>query len=242
MHAPDSHPLNRPVWSALTGRQSDFASDFVSHAAGHLKGSLRFRTEVSPLAAAGPSGSDISGSDMAALRNLAGEGEELWFLEKTPPPVPPGMTLLRETECVQMTACSITAGANTFHAVPLGEADAEDMLALATLTAPGPFRHGTWRLGGFIGIREEGRLVAMAGERTKPGEFCEVSGVCTHPDFRGRGYAGFLMREVASAILARGETPFLHCYATNHGAIALYRTLGFTPFQSITASVIRRDP
>jgi hypothetical protein len=68
----------------------------------------------------------------------------------------------------------------------------------------------------------------MAGERMKPDGFTEVSGVCTHPDHRGRGYAGALMRLVARRILDRGETPFLHAYASNTGAIALYETLGFT--------------
>ena len=67
----------------------------------------------------------------------------------------------------------------------------------------------------------------MAGERMKPAGFTEVSGVCTHPDFRGRGYAGKLMRMVAQRIAARGETPFLHAYADNAGAIALYENLGY---------------
>ncbi|MEI9963878.1 MAG: GNAT family N-acetyltransferase [Caulobacteraceae bacterium] len=101
------------------------------------------------------------------------------------------------------------------------------MLALATLTQPGPFFARTHQLGDFIGVKQEGRLVAMAGERMRPTGFTEVSGVCTHPDWRGRGYAAGLMRLVAARILARGETPFLHVYASNTGAIALYEALGF---------------
>jgi predicted GNAT family acetyltransferase len=108
------------------------------------------------------------------------------------------------------------------------------MLALATLTEPGPFFEKTHRLGDFVGVRAGGQLVAMAGERMKPDGFTEVSGVCTHPGHRGRGYAATLMRHVAARILARGETPFLHAYATthththnNHAAIALYQRLGF---------------
>ena len=89
------------------------------------------------------------------------------------------------------------------------------MLALATLTRPGPFFARTHQLGAFIGVKQDGRLVAMAGERMQPTGFTEVSGVCTHPDPRGRGYAGGLMRQVAARILARGETPFLHAYADN---------------------------
>ena len=109
----------------------------------------------------------------------------------------------------------------------LDEADAPDMLALALLTRPGPFRARTHRLGRFIGVREEGRLIAMAGERMRMPGYAEVSGVCTHPDFRGRGLAGRLMRQVMQTMQARGETPFLHAYASHENTIALYRTLGF---------------
>ena len=110
---------------------------------------------------------------------------------------------------VQMVAETL-AGGSDIDFLELGDADAAEMLALATLTEPGPFFTRTHRLGDFIGIRHAGRLVAMAGERMKPEGFTEVSGVCTHPDFRGRGYAGALMRVVAARIAARGEMPFLH--------------------------------
>jgi predicted GNAT family acetyltransferase len=92
---------------------------------------------------------------------------------------------------------------------------------------PGPFVERTHELGRFIGVRHEGQLVAMAGERMKPEGFTEISGVCTHPDHRGRGYAAALMCEVARAIFARGETPFLHAFDDNTNAIALYERLGF---------------
>ena len=114
------------------------------------------------------------------------------------------------------------------------------MLALATLTQPGPFFARTHRLGGFIGVKQDGVLVAMAGERMKVEGFTEVSGVCTQPDHRGNGYAGGLMQLVAQAILARGETPFLHVYADNAGAIALYQTLGFRFRAALTMTVLAR--
>ena len=137
-----------------------------------------------------------------------------------------------------MVAGSILDGGHEYAFFDLDDEDAEEMFALAFLTNPGPFSQRTHRLGRFIGIRENGRLVAMAGERMKPGAYTELSGVCSHPDYRGRGYAGFLMRVVASRMLERGEIPFLHCYTTNTGAIALYRSLGFEDHQTITATVL----
>ncbi len=138
---------------------------------------------------------------------------------------------LRREGCVvrfhHADAAAITPGEPRFAVVTLGDSDADAMLALATLTRPGPFYRHTNRLGDFIGVKITGRLAAMAGERMKPQGFTEVSGVCTHPDFRGQGYAGGLMRLVAQRIIARGETPFLHVYPDNAGAIALYETLGF---------------
>jgi predicted GNAT family acetyltransferase len=108
------------------------------------------------------------------------------------------------------------------------------------LTRPGPFFAKTHLLGRFVGVRIGGRLVAMAGERLQGPGFTEVSGVCTHPDFRGRGLAGGLMRVVMGRILARGELPVLHVYTSNTGAVALYRTLGFAVRREVTMSVLRR--
>ena len=219
--------LDRPVWHALTGRQASLA-------VGDAR-AWRFDPACGPFAAA----RDGSDDSLVALAELCGDGE-LWLAEAAPVTPPPGMIVVRRAECLQMVAMSVGPGAHEHPFVPLGDADADEMLALATLTVPGPFLARTNRLGGFVGIREQGRLVAMAGERMKPGRFTEVSGVCTHPDHRGRGLAGFLMRVVAARILARGEVPFLHSYAANVGAIALYETLGFRMHQSIELTVVTR--
>jgi hypothetical protein len=96
-------------------------------------------------------------------------------------------------------------------------------------------------MGRFIGVKQGGRLVAMAGERLRPEGHTEVSGVCTHPEYRGKGYARGLMRIVAARILARGETPFLHSYAHNAGAIALYESLGFRVRSGIVLTVLVPD-
>jgi predicted GNAT family acetyltransferase len=111
--------------------------------------------------------------------------------------------------------------------IRLTEADAADMLDLATLTQPGPFTLNALRLGEFWGIREEGRLVAMAGERMGQPGYGEISGVCCHPDARGKGFARLLSLVVAGRISARGEQPYLHAYAGNLPAIRLYESIDF---------------
>ena len=111
--------------------------------------------------------------------------------------------------------------------VELGPPDSPEMVALTALTKPGPFGTRTHELGYYVGIRQQGKLVAMAGERLKVPGYTEVSAVCTQPDYLGRGYAGALMTEVMRGIQTRGETPFLHVRADNARAIALYERLGF---------------
>jgi predicted GNAT family acetyltransferase len=206
-----SHPLDRPVWNALNARQ-------VYLARGNAQ-ALRFDADYAQFAAC------ADPRDTDALLPLM-VGGTIGVVEATEMPFPAGLQAHRAI-CNQMTAAAITPGAPSFDVVTLGDDDAAEMLALATLTKPGPFYRYTNRLGDFIGVKIDGRLAAMAGERMKPNGFTEVSGVCTHPDFRGRGYAGGLMRLVAQAIIARGETPFLHVYPDNAGAITLYETLGF---------------
>ncbi|MEJ2866875.1 GNAT family N-acetyltransferase [Actinomycetospora sp. OC33-EN08] len=113
------------------------------------------------------------------------------------------------------------------EAVVLGPADVGDMLELVARTQPGPFAPRTIEMGTYLGLRREGVLVAMAGERLHPPGWTEISAVCTDVAHRGRGYASRLVRAVAAGIVARGETPLLHAAATNTPAIGLYETLGF---------------
>lgn len=221
--------LDRPVWNALT-------SGWAVLAEGDVR-AWRLNRDYGVFGAA----ADRSSESLAALAVLVPPGGELWTVEKEPWPAPPGTRVDRSAACVQMVAEAITpAPQPPFEIIPLGEGDAAEMFALATLTEPGPYVAHTNRLGAFIGVRQEGRLVAMAGERMRMPRLAEVSGVCTHPDFRGRGYAGALMRAVAERMLARGETPFLHAYASNAGAIALYESLGFRVDGEVTASVLVR--
>jgi predicted GNAT family acetyltransferase len=114
------------------------------------------------------------------------------------------------------------------------------MMALATSTRPGPFARRTSSLGEFWGVRENGVLVAMAGTRMQQPGFTEVSGVCTHPEARGRGLASSLSALVSARILESGETPYLHAYATNTTAIRLYHSLGFRLRCPVHVAVVAR--
>jgi len=111
--------------------------------------------------------------------------------------------------------------------VELGESDVPEMMALAELTKPGPFSRRTREMGDYVGVREDGKLIAMAGERLRVPGYTELSAVCTHPDHLGRGYAGFLMSEIIRRIVERGERPFLHVRPENARAVGLYERLGF---------------
>lgn len=225
-----SHPLDRPIWNALHSRQAEFAIG-----GGPAVG---FRREVAMFVA----GEDRSPQCLAAMAALVPDGAQAGLVEAGGWPSPPGTTLVKEAALMQMVAADgVDRSDAGFPFLELGDADAPDMLALATLTRPGPFFARTHALGGFIGVRDaEGRLVAMAGERLKIGPFTEVSAVCTHPDHRGRGLAKGLMRVVASRIVARGEVPWLHTYPDNHGAIALYEALGFRPRAEVIYTIIQR--
>lgn len=208
------HPLDRAIWTALTTRQSALA--LSSGAA------LRFDAAFSPFAAS----ADGSAASLAGLADLVPPGGEVYLQGDSIEP-PAGFAVRRSAHTVLMVAERIEGPAADFDFEVLRDADGPEMMALAHFTKPGPFAERTHELGRFVGVRHEGRLVAMAGERLKAGPYTEVSGVCTHPDHRGRGYAGGLMKDVAWKILERGEKPFPHSYADNLGAIALYERLGF---------------
>jgi predicted GNAT family acetyltransferase len=115
------------------------------------------------------------------------------------------------------------------------------MMALTELTKPGPFGPRTHELGTFLGIRIGGKLVAMAGERMKPGNYTEMTAICVHPDHRGRGYAQMLLGAVARQISARGEIPFLHVFADNSSAIALYQRQGMEIRRQLQVTVLQRQ-
>lgn len=224
-----THPLDRAVFNALTTRLSRFTTPDSGPDLG--SGAVRLDPEVGVFLAA----ADDTAQSRKAMAELARRypGAGLVELEDGPMAgvLPEGVPVAAQVALVQMTATALTPAGPAAQMddviEELGEADAPAMLALATLTRPGPFRSRTRELGPFVGIKQDGELVAMAGRRLRVDGFTELSGVCTHPNYRGKGYAAALSRVVVSEILATGEAAFLHAFADHETTIAFYRGLGF---------------
>jgi predicted GNAT family acetyltransferase len=123
--------------------------------------------------------------------------------------------------------------------VTLTDVDVPDMLALVAEARPGPFLARTVEFGGYVGVRHDDRLVAMAGERLRPRGFTEVSAVATHPDHRKKGLAERLVRAVVHAATARGDVPFLHAAVSNTNAVRLYESMGFTVRRTVWFRVLQ---
>lgn len=227
------HPLDRPIWTALETRHARF-----SNAADRAR---RYPADVSPFVA----GLDDSPEAAAAIVSLIGPEEEISLVAIDPPSAPAGV---RETRMplLQMVWDTFPALARhpdrgAFAIRPLGEEDAPDMLALAQLTRPGPFRLRTHTMGRFLGVRVDGKLIAMAGERLHVPGFHEISAVCTHPDWQGRGLGAALITAVGARMLDDGDTPFLHTYGNNASAVGLYTKLGFIVRANLIHALWMRD-
>lgn len=221
--------LDRPVWASLSTYHSGLAEGNAL--------ARRFVRDVNLFASA----SDDRPAALAALAELARPGESVLLLQTPAIAVPSGLTTVREAKGVQLLAPRGTPFESAGDDItPLGDPDAPEMLALAKLTEPGPFLSRTHVMGSFLGIRFDGRLAAMAGERMRFPGYTEVSGVCTHPDFRGRGLARRLSAAVAQRIQARGDQAFLHAWKANRAAISLYEKLGFVLRTEVNVAELRR--
>ncbi|WP_369635274.1 GNAT family N-acetyltransferase [Nocardia sp. JMUB6875] len=209
------HPLDDPVRASLRGEHRRFAT--WSGRVG------RYDPEVARFIGHPPALDEQDWADLATLlgpggsTGLRGAGHEL----------PDGWTVLAEFGSVQMDGTALRVAHDPELEV-LTAADVPEILDLIARTDPGPYAPRTIELGTYLGMRIDGRLIAMAGERLHPPGWTEISAVCTDAEYRGRGIATRLIRSVGAGIRARGETPFLHAVAHNTTAISLYETLGFT--------------
>jgi ribosomal protein S18 acetylase RimI-like enzyme len=222
------HPLDNPIWSALTTQQSSIA----------IGGDLarRFPADKAPFGAF-PSPSKES---FDSLAQLCEEGNETALFTLGPVDLPGRFEVTRSAVLNQMICTPVQMHEPTVELTQLGSNDVDAMMALVDLTKPGPFAIRTHELGRYVGIRVDGQLVAMAGERLHVDGFTQVSAVCTHPLHRGRGYSRDLIAGVSKGIQARGEVPFLHVLDDNLSAIALYEKLGFTFRSALQLTVVTR--
>jgi ribosomal protein S18 acetylase RimI-like enzyme len=205
--------LDNPVWYALTGPQASLARR-VGNAA-------RFDPRLSPFTAI----ADDDPRSWADLAELVGPGATA-VLAAGPQTPPPGWIEKFRFRGLQMTGDDVL-DLDDPELVELGEADAVEMRELAAQTRPGPFEERTHEFGGYLGVRRDGRLVAMAGQRIRPRGWTEISAVCTDQNVRGQGLASRLVRGVATAIRRRGDQPMLHVAESNEDAIRVYERLGF---------------
>ncbi len=227
-HLPDVRLLDNPIWYALATEQA-----YLVQGNSLAK---RFPGNVAPFGAM----QNQSPAEYQALAEILSGDVAALFLE-SPPLLPSGWAMVHSGEMYQMVFdAPLPAWPNQdFRA--LSEADVPEMLALTKLTEPGPFLPRTIELGSYFGIHQSGSLVAMAGERLHLTGFTEVSAVCTHPDFRGRGYGNALMSAVIARVMSRGETPFLHV-KTENAAVRLYEKLGFKVRARLHLAVIKHHP
>jgi ribosomal protein S18 acetylase RimI-like enzyme len=225
----DEALLDNPVYAALCGPHAGFAQ---------VRGRVRrYPVDVAPFLAlpSSPSVQDwrdaaglVAPGAYAAVRCSGAELPDAW-------------SAIEAFDLVQMIGERAT-GVECSEAIPLGAADVPEMLELVAQTEPGPFLRRTIELGDYLGIRRDGALVAMAGERFRLDGWTEISAVCTRPDHRGQGLASQLIGALVAGIELRSQRVFLHVLSANAGAIRLYEELGFRVRQTATITVVTREP
>ena len=221
------HPLDNPIWQALTTSQAQFAE---------IRGlARRFPSDITSLGAF----SAPSAEAYDSLAGLTGVGEVTNLFLEEPAEPPSGWTVVEAVPLLQMIHEECSLCAPPYELIELTEADAPEMLALTALTQPGPFGKRTGQLGLYLGIRRGGALVAMAGERLRMPGYTEVSAVCTHPDYQGQGYAAALITALVARMRRRDERPFLHVRPENSKAVELYGRLGFTTRRLLQMAALR---
>lgn len=229
MSATDEALLDNPAYAALCGPHARFAQ---------VRGrARRYPADVAPFLGLPWPASAQDWRDAAGLV-AAGTYVAVRYGDAE---LPDAWQAVQTFDLVQMVGDRVT-GVDCSEAIPLGAADVPEMLELVAQTEPGPFLTRTIELGDYLGIRCDGALVAMAGERFHLDGWTEISAVCTKPDYRGRGLASRLVGALIAGIQLRSQRTFLHVLSTNTGAIRLYEGLGFRVRQTATITVAMREP
>jgi GNAT superfamily N-acetyltransferase len=226
------HPLDNAIWKALTTSQAHLGT--TNHSAG------KFLQEVSMLGALAEPTAEAYESLLSILNS--GERVGLFLQEDPQPPAP--WKLISAVPLLEMLcerASLPENGGEQPAFLRLGKTDVSEMLALTQLTKSGPFGRRTHEMGEYWGIRHNGNLIAMAGERLRLPGYTEVSAVCTHPDDLGHGHATALIAMLMRRIRSRGELPFLHVRPENRRAAELYERLGFRERVLLRYVILSKD-
>ena len=214
--------FSNPVWHALRTKHRDFA---VTNG-----DASRYPADVAPFAAVGSAGTTA----MRQLASLLAPTESLWIFAEDYLSVPE-LNRMETLKCLQMVLPDeVTPPDPTMDLVRLSAADALEMVALTDVAFPGFFRSRTCQMGSYYGVRLDGELIAMGGERLMLDGYPEISGVCTHPAHRGKGYAASLIWELVRKHRRDDDVSWLHVAASNQRAIELYHRLGFVTSREVT--------
>ncbi len=229
MNVERSHPLDAPIWCSLATHQSDLAQGDQF--------ARRYPAHTAPFAAM----ADTSPKSYASLATIIPKGGQvaLFTTEKLEPPSE--FFVVARNTIEQMIMVSPQPKRTSASYEVMAGHDAEEMTSLVQKTNPGPFSKNTPDLGTFIGIREKGNLIALAGERMRLPHFTEVSTICVHPDHRRLGHAQGLIVALVEQINERNETPFLHVLSSNSVAISLYEKLGFSIRSTLFLCVLKHS-
>jgi ribosomal protein S18 acetylase RimI-like enzyme len=223
--------LDNIVWNSLSGPHADFS------AGGSV--ARRYAKGFSPIVGF----ADAEHPDFSALDACCDAGEH-FYVARWSGTAPLGWQVDADTSVHQMVwDAGLPAADDTLAAIRLEAKDIPQMEELVAIKPPGPFAARTIELGEYYGVFDGGdgdRLVAMAGERMHAGVLREVSGVCTHPDFQGRGYARRLMLKLIRIEMLRAQTPFLHVMHDNVHARGIYERMGFRDHQQMALRVVSR--
>jgi ribosomal protein S18 acetylase RimI-like enzyme len=209
-----AHVLDNPVWQSLTTQHAGLAIT--------ADGAARYPAAVVPIAGVAEPGARAADQ----LTSLVEDAESVFIVGVAPDP-PPGWQLEPKKPVLQMVCNARPPAVPGPPVTDMGAEQVADMIALTDLVFPGFFRPRTLDMGAYLGIYDGPRLAAMAGERMRLDGYQELSAVCTHPDYTGRGYAQRLLAILCHSAFDRGFAPFLHVYADNSRAIGVYRLTGF---------------
>jgi ribosomal protein S18 acetylase RimI-like enzyme len=227
-----THILDNPIWNALhTGSvmfsHGDENCRFIHRDMGFFAGLPSYKAE-----------------DIQRLYTVCAPGQRVILFSPGHIQLDSKWLVLNDHELLQLV-CEIDHSksvSSKISPVKLGEQDIPAMLELTALTKPGPFLSRTIDFGGYFGVFEGEKLISMAGKRLRPDAFTEISAVCTHPDFLGKGLSAKVIQRVIEEIQADGKTPFLHVYPENTPAIKVYSKLGFKPRAMLRVYLLEKKP